>query len=63
MIEYNTCKTCGANGGRAGILFNTAQSTNECANCYDTRRTGNIVVYSHLNRTPEELKKTFNILG
>lgn len=55
-MEYNTCKTCGANNGRAGLLIN-----DECKNCHDTRKSGDIVVHAGLSRTEEELKKTFQI--
>ena len=57
-MEYNQCKTCGAKDGRAGNLVN-----DECLNCYDTRRTGAACMHSNLQRTPEELQKTFAIIG
>lgn len=57
-MTYNECKTCGANNSRAGNLVN-----DECLNCYDTRRTGAACMHSNLQRTPEELKKTFAIIS
>jgi hypothetical protein len=56
-MQYNVCKTCGAKDGRAGLLLNW-----ECLNCHDTRKSGDIVIHTHLSRTEEELKKTFAIL-
>ena len=56
-MEYNTCKTCGANNGRAGLLIN-----DECLNCNDTRKQGKLVLHSHLIRTQEEVNKTAKIL-
>jgi hypothetical protein len=56
-MEYNVCKTCGAKNGRAGLLIN-----NECMNCHDTRKTGNITIHSDLPRTDEEMVKIFAIL-
>lgn len=57
-MQYNVCKTCGAKDGRAGLLIN-----NECENCHTTRKSGIISIHSHLSRTEEEIKKTFNILS
>ncbi|RWZ87258.1 MAG: hypothetical protein EO766_12090 [Hydrotalea sp. AMD] len=54
---YNTCKTCGANNGRAGLLIN-----DECLNCHDTRDTGNVVIHANLSRTIEEIQRTIAIL-
>jgi hypothetical protein len=56
-MAYNTCKTCLANNGRAGLLINS-----ECLNCNKTRESGDIVVHSFLQRTGEELQRTFSIL-
>lgn len=56
-MGYNVCKTCLANNGRAGLLIN-----GECVNCHKTRKTGDIIIHSFLNRTEEELKRTFSIL-
>jgi hypothetical protein len=56
-MEYNECKTCTANNGRAGTLIN-----GECQNCYDTRRSGSAVVHANLVRTAAELAKTFEII-
>jgi len=56
-MEYNICKTCGAGDGRAGNLIN-----DECLNCHDTRKTGDVVVHANLNRTEDELKATMAIL-
>ena len=56
-MEYNTCKTCGANNGRAGLLIN-----DECLNCNYTRKQGKLVLHSHLSRTQQEVNKTAKIL-
>ena len=55
-MEYNVCKTCGANDGRAGYLIN-----DECVNCHTTRLTREVHIIN-LNRTEEELQKTMDIL-
>jgi hypothetical protein len=57
-MEYNKCKTCGAKNGRAGMLIN-----GECMNCYKTRKNKEITLDTSLQRTDEEVKKTFAILG
>jgi hypothetical protein len=57
-VVYNTCKTCGANNGRAGLLIN-----GECENCHDTRKTGEISIHAKLRRTDDELQRTFEILN
>jgi hypothetical protein len=57
-VQYNVCSTCGAKDGRAGTLIN-----GDCQNCYDTRKTGEVVVHADLSRTPEELQKTMSILS
>ena len=57
-IIYNTCKTCGANNGRAGLLIDK-----ECENCYDTRTRGEICIHLNLKRTDEEIQKTMEILN
>ena len=64
-MEYNTCEICGACEGRAGLLFGNAsqQLPNACQNCHDTRKTGKLVIHSHLVRTSQEIEKTINILG
>lgn len=56
-MTFNTCKTCGANNGRAGMLIN-----DDCLNCYDTRTTGAVTIHSSLIRTEEEIKKTIGIV-
>lgn len=57
-MEYNTCKSCEANNGRAGLLIN-----DECLNCNETRKQGKLVLHSHLDRNKEEVMKTANILN
>jgi hypothetical protein len=57
-MQYNQCKTCGANEGRAGNLID-----GECLNCHDTRANGAACLHANLRRTDEELKKTFAIIG
>lgn len=62
-MQYNTCETCGANNGRAGLLIKAGNyDKRECMNCYDTRRTGAATLHSNLRRTPEEIAKTFAII-
>lgn len=56
-MQYNKCKTCEANNGRAGMLIN-----DECLNCYETRETGKIVIHANLKRTDNEIEKTMDIL-
>ena len=56
-MEYNVCETCGACDGRAGLLIN-----GECQNCYDTRTTGYIVIHTILQRTADEVQRTFQII-
>ena len=64
-MQYNECKICGANNGRAGLLVGNATLglVDACLNCDDTRKTGQIVIHSNLIRTDEEIKKTFAILN
>jgi hypothetical protein len=64
-MQYNECKTCGAKDGRAGLLIGVPSEgiPDECLNCHDTRKTGNIVIHTNLIRTEEEIQKTFNILN
>lgn len=57
-MQFNVCKTCSAKDGRAGMLINR-----ECLNCYKTRTTGKLVIYTYLSRTDEELEKTAQILN
>lgn len=56
-MQYNVCKTCGACDGRCGLMIN-----GECLNCHHTRESGEFVLHADLDRTPEELKKTGQIL-
>jgi hypothetical protein len=64
-MEYNTCSWCGANDGRAGLLINTSGELGGgmCMNCNDTKKSGNIVIHTHLHRTPEELAKTMQLIA
>lgn len=57
-MEYNTCKTCGANNGRAGLLIN-----DECVNCNETRKQKKLVLHSHLTRTDKEVSKMADMLN
>ena len=63
-MQYNECKICGANNGRAGILIGNEvlKLSYACLNCHDTRTTGEIVIHSNLSRTLDELQKTMRIL-
>ena len=60
-MEYNVCETCGASNGRCGNTVSSNDRT-ECMNCYDTRKTGQVVVHSNLKRTDAELARTFAII-
>lgn len=63
VMQYNVCNTCGACDGRAGMLIDTQEGHgSECMNCYDTRRTGDMVLHAHLQRTQEEVDRTFAIV-
>lgn len=64
-MEYNVCEICGAKDGRAGFLLANPKEglVAACQNCNDTRSTGIITIHSHLSRTPEEIKKTMDILS
>ena len=63
-MEYNTCKICGANNGRAGMLIGNSSKgwVDACMNCHDTRKQKAIVIHSNLKRTDKELQKTMDIL-
>ena len=63
-MEYNVCQVCGAKDGRAGFLIASPDLglVPACQNCDNTRRSGNIVIHTHLIRTDEEIKKTMAIL-
>ena len=61
-MQYNTCETCGANNGRAGLLISNNKGLFECRNCHTTRKTGEVFIDTSLSRTEEELKKTMAIL-
>lgn len=63
-MEYNECKVCGANGGRAGMLISSESIgiKDACRNCFDTKEKREVVVHLNLNRTTEEINKTINIL-
>ena len=56
-MQYNECKTCEAKNGHAGLLIN-----NNCLNCYDTEKTGNMVLHSNLKRTEKEVERMNNKL-
>lgn len=63
-MEYNTCEICGASDGRCGLMFSSKKITGNkftCLNCYDTLKTGNIVIHTELNRTDEEIKKRCHV--
>jgi hypothetical protein len=63
-MEFNTCGTCGAKNGRAGLLIATEKSNRvfECMNCHDTRESGEITIHTNLSRTDAEIEKTMKIL-
>ena len=61
-MQYNTCRTCGANNGRAGLLISNDGDLFECRNCHTTRDSGEVFIDASLSRTEEEIKKTISIL-
>lgn len=63
-MTYNTCLVCGANSGRAGLLIASPDKNwpAACMNCHDTRKTGQITIYSNLRRTDEEIAKTIALI-
>jgi len=62
-MTYNECTTCGANNGRAGLLWGSSEhDRNECENCYTTRKTGKLCLSANLKRTDDEIEKTASIL-
>lgn len=61
-MQYNTCETCGANNGKAGLLISDDGGPDECRNCHTTRKTGEVFIDIFLSRTEEEIKKTMAIL-
>lgn len=63
-MQPNTCKVCGATGGRAGMLIGNPSMNwvDACLNCHDTREKGVITIHSNLIRTEKEIQKTMNIL-
>lgn len=65
MMKYNECNYCGAGNGRAGLLWTTHDESikDACENCYQTLKTGSIVLHTHLIRTDEEINKTINLLN
>jgi hypothetical protein len=58
-MQYNVCETCGARDGRAGNLFQKAGDNNpmECRCCWDSRKSGRLVLHSDLERTSEEISR------
>jgi hypothetical protein len=53
-MTFNQCETCKAGNGRAGTLIRTCSvGLFECLNCYETRKSGNVVIHSFLSRTLE----------
>lgn len=62
-MEFNKCDHCGAGDGRAGICFSTeGVEGSYCANCKDTKRSGNVVIHANLRRTDEELANTMRLV-
>jgi hypothetical protein len=64
QMEFNICKYCGAKDGKAGLLISSPSLKIKyaCQNCYDTLSTKVLTIYTHLNRTEEEINKTLNLL-
>lgn len=57
IMEYNKCKTCEADNGRAGLLIN-----DECVNCNETRKQSKLVLHTHLHRTEKEITKMSKLI-
>ena len=65
MLEkmvFNTCQTCLASDGRAGLLFGIEGLPDECSNCYETRKKGYVIIHADLKRTDDEIQRTMDIL-
>lgn len=64
-MQYNECSICGAKDGRAGLLWGVPSLgiDKACQNCYETKKTGSLSIFTHLVRTKEELQKTIDILS
>lgn len=64
-MEFNICRYCGANNGRAGVLINSPDLGIDyaCSNCYDTLKNGEITIHTYLMRTDDELQKTLNLIN
>ena len=56
--EQKSCKICGENNGRAGLLVNK-----EFENCYDTRTLGDVRIHLNIGRVDAESSKTMGILN
>lgn len=56
-MEFNTCKVCGACDGRAGNLIGSPGQPSACGNCYDSLRSGDMVLHTHLRRTDDEVAR------
>lgn len=61
-MTFNVCQTCLASDGRAGLLIGIKGLPDECSNCHETRKTGNIVIHTNLKRTDDEIQRTIKIL-
>jgi len=65
-MEFNICRYCGANNGRAGMLIKSPDLGVDyyaCLNCYDTIKNGEATIHTHLMRTDDELQKTLNLIN
>ncbi len=56
-MQYNECEVCGANNGRAGNLIQEPDGPSACANCYDSLKTGDMVLHTNLRRTDAEVAR------
>lgn len=56
-MQYNFCKNCLANNGRAGNLINGL-----CLNCHDTKESGGVVIHINLPRYIEEIERTISLV-
>lgn len=64
-MQYNKCEQCGAGDGRAGNLWSNKRLGLHmlCRNCWDTAKTGALVIHADLQRNEEEYQKQAELLA
>ena len=62
-MEYNVCEQCGADNGRAGLLFFTHRHPfHICDNCKSTLKENALVLKVHLPRKEHEIQLQSKLL-